>query len=206
MKKTCIEYAWLAFLLFGLTTSCAPVKSVNIWKDEAYQRKPQKILIIGIGEQKFMRDFFENNLVQRLRTEGLDATAANKVLPESDKPLPREIVAAKVKELGIDSVLVGRNVSKKEESKLYEGGVYIAPAGFNNGWYPFYYDSLMVFSTPGYAYDADILTIVTNLYDVDTGKLSWSYLSEVRVEGARERAIEHYIDSLMVQLRESRLL
>lgn len=61
-------------------------------------------------------------------------------------------------------------------------------------------------AVPGTAYDAEFFTMVTNIYDVASEKLVWSYLSRTKVETSREGAINPFIETIMKQLEKSQLL
>jgi len=189
----------------AFTASCATTKTLHTWKDEGYNQRLRKVLVISVSEVDFMRNHFENVLAENLASRGVEALAGNKVFPQSAK-LDRESIAAKVRELGIESVLVARRVDKGEVSKLYPGGVFVVPADYYHGWYGFYSDSIAFVSVPGRAYDAEYFTLVTNIYDVSSDKLIWTYLAQVKVEESREGAINPFIATIMKQLEASKLV
>jgi hypothetical protein len=205
--KHSLRYCFFIGLVFvTLTTSCSSIKTVHVWKDDTYNQRLRKVLVIAVAELDFMRNHFENVLSQSLVSSGVEAIPGNKVLPQPEGKLDRKAILAKVRELGIDSVLVVRSVNKKEVSKFQPGGVYLMPTNFNEDWYGFYSDSFIIVSDPGRAYDADYFTLVTNVYNVSSDKLIWSNLSQVKVENSREGAINPFIDWLMKQLEDSKLL
>ncbi len=194
----------LALMLF--TASCASTKTLHVWKDEGYKQKLGKTLIIVIAELDYMRNHFENVLAGRLGDHGIDAIPSNKVIPQLGAKPDRESIAAKVRELGVENVVVARAINKDEYAQLIQGGVYFVPAGYYSGWYSFYADSFSIVAVPGTAYDAEFFTIVTNIYDVQSEKLIWSYLSRVKVETSRQGAINPFIETIMRQLESSKLL
>jgi hypothetical protein len=196
---------FITLMLMALTISCSSIKTVSVWKDEGHNQRLRKVLVIAVAEQDFMRNHFENMLAQSLASRGIEATPSNKVFPQSQK-LERSSIEAKVRELGIGSVLVARVVSKDEESRIYSGGVYLVPTDYYSGWYGFYSGSFAFVPVPGSAYDAEFFTMVTNIYDVSSEKLVWSYFSKVKVENSRQGAINPFIDALMKQLDGSKLL
>jgi hypothetical protein len=194
----------LAVMLF--TASCASTKALHVWKDEGYKQKLGKTMIIVIAELDYMRNHFEDVLALRLGDRGIDAIPSNKVIPQLGAKLDREAIVAKVRELGVENVVVARAISKDEYSQLVPGGVYFVPVGYYSGWYSFYADSFSIVAVSGAAYDAEFFTIVTNIYDVQSEKLIWSYLSRVKVETSREGAINPFIETIMKQLESSKLL
>ena len=188
------------------TASCATTKTLNVWKDEGQSQKLGKTLVIAIAELDYMRNHFENVLALRLGDSGIDAIASNKVIPQLGENPGRETIVAKVKELGVENVLVIRAVNKDEYSRLTSGGVYLVPTDYYSGWYSFYADSFTMVAVPGSAYDAEFFTLVTNIYDVRSEKLVWSYLSRTKVETSRQGAINPFIETIMKQLENSKLL
>jgi hypothetical protein len=196
---------FITIMLIAMTSSCSSIKTVSVWKEEGYNQRIRKVLVISTSEVDFMRNHFENVLSQSLASRGIEAVPSNKIFPQSEK-LDRSAIEAKVKELGIGSVIVTKVVSKKEESRLYIGGVYMVPTDYYSGWYGFYSGEFAFVSVPGSAYDAEFFTIVTNIYDVSSEKLIWSYFSKVKVENSREGAINPFIDTLMKQLDANKLL
>ena len=197
---------FIGVVFLALTASCAPTKTLHVWKDDQYNQRLQKVLIIAVTEQEYMRDHFENVLAENLESRGVAAVASNKVFLQPGEKLDREAIAVKVRELGIANVLVARSASKKEVSQLTPGGLYFVPTNYYSGYYGFYYDSFFAVSVPGTAYDAEFFNIVTNIYDARSEKLIWSYLSQVKVEGSKQGAINPFITILMKRLEESKLL
>jgi len=197
---------FIGFVFLAVAASCAPTKTLHVWKDDQYNQRLKKVLIIAVTEQEYMRDHFENVLAENLESRGIAAVASNKVLPQPAAKVDREVIAAKVRELGIGNVLVSRSVSKKEVSQLTPGGLYFVPTNYYSGYYGFYSDSFLAVSVPGAAYDAEFFNIVTNVYDAHSEKLIWSYLSQVRVEGSKQGAINPFITTLLKQLDDGKLL
>ena len=189
-----------------LTASCASTKTLHVWQDEGHRQKLGKTLVIAVAELDFMRNHFENVLALSLGERGIDATSSNKAVPELGAKPDREKLAAKVREMGFESVVVSRVVTKDEYSRLIPGGVYFVPANYYDGWNSFYTDSYSVVSFPGSSYDAEFFTMVTNIYDVRSEKLIWSYLAKVKVETSREGAINPFIETIVKQLESSKLL
>jgi hypothetical protein len=194
----------IALVVMLFTASCASTKTLSVWKDEGHNQKLGKTLVIAIAELDFMRNHFENVLALRLGDSGIDAIPSNKVMPQA-KP-DREVIMAKVRELGVENVLIARVINKDEYSELMPGGVYFVPADYYSGWHSFYEDSYSIVAVPGSAYDAEFFTMVTNIYDVRSEKLIWSYLSRVKVETSRQGAINPFIETIIKKLESSKLL
>ena len=186
-----------------LTMSCAQTKTLHVWKDNAYGQISGKVLIIIVADNDNIRSHFENVLAEKLAERNIPAVASHKVFPQTEKAPDRELVMAKVKELGIGSVIVGRPISREDFSSMTEGGTYLVPQNYYAGYYSVYSDSMSFVTVPGSSYDAEFFTLAVNLYDVPTEKLVWSFLSRVKVEQSRQAAVNPFIDTLMRQFQSS---
>jgi len=192
----------LGLLLLLLPAACAPIKTLDVWKSETDARPLKTVMIIAVAQEETIRRQAENVLADQLAKRGVDATASHKVLPKTEGKPDREAILAKVKELGVDSVLVARSISKEEITNHQYGGVVVAGlAIYNNGWYGASY---------GYSYDkqydTDFFTISIKLYDVNSEKPFWSVLSQVKVEGSRQKAVNLLIPSVVEQLETSQII
>ncbi|MCL5023571.1 MAG: hypothetical protein M1497_09445 [Nitrospirae bacterium] len=205
MKSTLKGFSLTGLMLIVLSTSCASNRTLHVWKDEGYNQRLRKVLVIAVAQLDFMQKHFETGLCDGLASRGVEAVPGNKVFAQAGAKLDREAIAAKVRELGIESVLITRSVSSEDVSRLYPGGVDIVPAGYYAGWYGFYSESFAYVPVSGKAYDAEFFTIVTNVYDVKSEKLIWSSLTKVKVENSREGAIDPFISALMKQLEGGKL-
>lgn len=190
------------FLFVMLATACSPVKNLEVWKNEDHDLRLTRVLVIALTQKENIRKQFENVLSDQLAKRGVEAIPGHKVLPPLGEKPDREFVVAKVKELGVDSVLVARSISQAEITNHQYGGVVLGGvAVYSEGWYGYSY---------GYSYDrqydTDVFTISTKLYDVDSKQPAWSYLSQVKVEGSKEGAVNLFIPTIVKHLEESQLI
>jgi len=187
-----------------IATACAPVKTLNVWKDERYSQPLHKVLVIAVTKQDYIRNQFENVLSNQLNARGIEAIPSYKVLPQPGAKLDRDTVVAKIQEMGIENVLVARPISKKEITNHTPGGAFFAPtAVYNDGWYT-YYTGLLVY--PERAYDTDYFTVSTNLFRLGNQKPVWSYLAQVKVTDSRQAAVNKFVPLIVQELDKSKLL
>jgi len=193
----------LCLLLVTLATACAPIKKLEVWKDETYSSQPQKILLIALAKRDNIRRQSENVLANHLVKKGVEAIPSFKVLPQSAEQLDRQAVEAKVKELGFDTVLVARSISQKEITNHQYGGAIMGGQAVysDGGWHGYAYG----FSY-NREYDSDYFIVSTKLYDVHSEKPAWSYLVQVKVEGSKEKAVNQLIPTIVEQLEASKIL
>ncbi len=195
---------WLTVMLFIF--SCAPKSTLHVWKNEDYSQKLGKTLIIFVTGNDFIRNHFENVLAGRLSDSGVKAFPGNKVMLQLGIRPEREAVVARVRQLGIESVIVARAVSNDEYSRLISGGGYIVPIGYNTGWNSFYADSFSIDMDPRIVYDVEYFAVVTNIYDLRSEILVGSYLSAVAGGTARQEALDLFIEMVLKELARSKLL
>lgn len=194
----------ISLLLLTLIAACSPVKTINVWKDATYTGKLHTVLIIAVIEQNYMRKQFENALTYELNALGLAAIPSYKVLPQRGTEISKDQVIEKVKQLGVDTVLVTRSIMKDSIVNFQPGGSYFATTGmYNDGWYTVYIGNVVY---PVREYDIDYFTIATTLFDVQRKKPVWSDLSRVKVSGSRQAAINNFVPVLVKKLRESNIL
>lgn len=194
--------SFLCFMLVMLTAACAPVKELEVWKSEEYTQSPSKILLIALTQKENIRKQFENVLADQLGKRGVEAIPGHKVLPPLGENPDRDLVVATVKKLGVDSVLVTHSISKEEIVNHQYGGVVLGGVAiYNEGWYGYSY---------GYSYnrvyDSDLFTISSKLYDVDSRQPAWSYLSQIKIDGSKEGAVNLFIPTIIEQMDSSQLL
>ena len=193
----------LCLLLVTVTTACAPIKKLEVWKDETYSSQPQKILLIALAKRDNIRRQSENVLANQLVKKGVEAIPSYKVLPQSEEKLDRQAVEAKVRELGFDTVLVARSIGQTEITNHQYGGVVLGGVAVysDGGWHGYAY---------GYSYnreyDSDYFIVSTRLYDVHSERPAWSYLAQVKVDGSKEKAVNQLIPTIVEQLEASKIL
>ena len=193
----------LCLLLVTVTTACAPIKKLEVWKDETYSSQPQKILLIALAKRDNIRRQSENVLANQLVKKGVEAIPSYKILPQSQDKLDRQAVEAKVRELGFDTVLVARSISQTEITNHQYGGVILGGQAVysSGGWHGYAY---------GYSYnreyDSDYFIVSTRLYDVHNERPAWSYLAQVKVDGSKEKAVNQLIPTIVEQLEASKIL
>jgi hypothetical protein len=194
----------VTLLFMILLAACAPVKMLEVRKDPAYTEKMGKVMLLAMAEEPYIRKQFEKVLANQLTGRGFDVVLSHEVLPQSTKKLDREIVVAKVKELGVTNVLVSRSVSRQEVTNQQAGGLYFKETSlFPDGW------SSYAVATSGQrevGYTTDYLTVESNLFVLGTKDPVWSNLAELKIEDSRQDAVNKFIPFLVEQLELSNLL
>ena len=184
-------------LVATLVTACATTQLNAVWKDQSYQGRPDKILVVGLAKNPVNRRIFEDEFVRQLKAHGTEAIASYTVLPDRQKD-DHAIIAAKVAELGADTVLITRMVSKKTVQFYVPGTAYYPPPHYGR-WPDYYGHGYEAMYTPGYMADEEFAVIETNLYEArNNDKLVWAASSETGMHGPDQSLIRSYI-SIMVK-------
>lgn len=187
-------------------SSCASTTVTGYWRDEAYNGAPKKALVVLVTAKPTVLRLFEDDFTQQLKTRGIDAVAAYTLLPSEEKP-SKETIAAAAEKINADSLFITRLVDKKSYEVYYPGSVYVAAPGYYTpGWGDYYTRGYNYYSTsPGYAYQQEILYVETQLWDVKSNKLIWSVITETQPRSSLESEVQGYVRVIMKNLSKNRI-
>jgi len=115
--------------MLSLFMACMPptTKFSSIWKDETYQVRPEKILVINAFKFPSNRTLFEEDFVKALKDRRIDAVVSYNVMPDpvvDDK----EAIAVQAKAVGADTVLINRPLETAQKEVLITGGTLFGEA------------------------------------------------------------------------------
>jgi hypothetical protein len=193
-------------LLFGIAvlTSCATTQLTSVWKDPAFQSRPEKIMVIGMAKNPLNRRLFEDEFVQQLKAHGTDAIASYTVLSDKQQE-DQDVIAAKLKDVGADSVLITRLVSKKTVRVFMPGSAYYPPPYYGT-WPDYYGYGYRYLYSPSYIAEDEYAVIESNLYQTGNDKLIWAASSETLMTDANQNMIKSYIDIMVNSMAGNGLL
>ena len=204
MKRFLSSPISFLMLVVLLLSGCVSTRLTAVWKDVAYQAHPTKVMVIGVAKTPLKRRIFEDEFVAQLKAHRTDAVASYKVLSDK-KQDDQEAIAAKVKELDADTVLITRLVSKKTV-KVYVPSMPYYPPLYYGRW-PDYYDyGYRTMYTPGYMTEEEFAVMETNLYDAASDNLIWAATSETEIRGSDQSQIKEYIGVMSNTMVEHGLL
>jgi hypothetical protein len=181
----------LSILIALLVTACTTTQLTAVWKDPSYQTRPAKIMVVGIAKSPVNRRLFEDEFVRQLKSRGTDAIASYTVVPD-EKQADQEAIAKKVAELGADTVLITRLVSKKIV-QVYVPGTPYYPPPYYGSWPDYYGYGYRYMYTPGYIADDEYAVVETNLYEAKSDKLIWAASSETGINDTDQNLIQTYV-------------
>lgn len=175
--KNFIMLMTLAFI-FG---SCSGIKVVDSWKgDDIGDLANEKILVIARSDDMVGRQRFEQEIAERLRAGGIDATESYKKFPsmKQNQELTEEQIAQRVqiiKNEGYVGVVLTVLKDMSKEIVTSETGGYVS-----GGYYPSYYGGYYggfggyygrVYSPYGYGYGGSYVPSETRTYTSETYSL-----------------------------------
>ncbi len=178
-------------LIAMLLSACASTELNAVWKDPTYKARPAKIMVVGVARNPLNRRIFEDEFVAQLKARGTEAIASYTVLPDQQES-NREAIAAKVKDLGADSILITRLVSKKIIQTYVPGTRYYPPPLYGS-WPNYYGYGYRYMHTPDYIFEDEYAVMETNLYEAKSDKLVWAASYETGILGSDTSLIQGYV-------------
>lgn len=161
-------------------------------------------MVIGVAKNPAKRRIFEDEFVLQLKAHGTEAIASYSVLPDNQQD-DTAAIAEKVEQLGADTVLITRLVSKKTVQVYVPGTAHYPPLYYGT-WPDYYRYGYQAMYTPGYIAENEYAIIETNLYEAAHNKLIWAVSSETGMSGADQKIIKSYIGVMVKAMIEQGLL
>jgi hypothetical protein len=152
-----------------------------------------------------MRNFIEQEFVAQFKERGVEGVASNKVIP-AELARDKEAVLSFIKGKGVETVLVTRLLDQRYSDKSVGGGVAYMPVGYGGGWDGIYYDGFAAIGLPVAQSSLDVFAMQMNVYDLQEAKLIFSAVSNTDVEGAKEKVVRPFVETMVKELAAARLL
>jgi hypothetical protein len=164
---------------------------------------PHKIMIIAIAKKPANKRTLEEEFVKSITLLGTDAVPSYAILPDN-KDSDKDAIAAKMKELGADAVLITR-IASRDTVYNYVPDQY-APPPYYCTWQGYCEFGFNNMSTPGYVDEVKYATMETNLYDAGNDKLVWSASSETEIIGTDQKFIKSYVNAIVKKMVKQKFL
>lgn len=197
MKGKCFLCVTISILLLVIMTSCATTTLKSVWRDSAYRGGPlENVLIIGVDANPTVKELLEDEFAGQLKAAGTAAVPSHTILSE-DEVLDKGTILTKMKERGIDSVLVVSVADVKVTGTYESYPPYSSVGGFSTDY----------LACCQYVSTGRTLFIETKFFDAKFDKLIWSALSETIVESpSLKYSIESFVHAVAEDLRDKKLL
>lgn len=182
-------------LVAAVFTACSTTQIKSVWKDPSYLGHPQRIMVIAVAREPIYRRILEDEFVLQLKARGADAIASYTTLPDRSQD-DQAAIAKMVVQLGADTVLISRMVSKRSVRVYYPATVYHRPYYYSK-WPDYYRQGYESINTPGYTTKYEYALMETNLYDVHNDNLIWAATTETGVDSLNQTLIKPYIGTVL---------
>ena len=199
----------LALTIGAVAGACSSnVKMVRSWVDpEMPKGSVKKLFVIGVTEQDSLRRAFEDTCVGLLKDIKY-AAAPGYNLVSDPTHVDKDQVKAQLQQQGFTHVLVTRVVHREDveeyhpPSTMYVGvGGYGGYPGYYGGWYPYYSMGYSTVTSPGYVTSKTVLSVESNLYDINTEKMVFTGLSQAYTSDDPQGTVNQYLQSLFYEMR-----
>jgi hypothetical protein len=158
-----------------------------------------------MSDKVTVRRSYEEKLVQELKKKGVNAVPSAAIMPGDELP-DKESVRTAIQGKGFDSVLVTRIIGVEKETRYIPPRTYVIPDRNYYGFYDYYYRSYQVVQQPGYLEEETIVSLETNIYDVNTEKLVWAITSESFNPNKAAEVIKPLSKLIVDKLRKDKMI
>jgi hypothetical protein len=175
----------MAVLLALGFAACATTSVKAVWKDEAYQNQPKKVLVISMFKNETARRMVEDEFRKHLRYRGIDSAPGYEVFPGSELPT-KETIVEKVRSDGFDSLLLIRLIDTRTEQRtITTGPTTYAPAHYG-------------MPMTGY--------VQSNFYDAATERLVWTATSDTWLADSDQKTVKTFVSVMMESLQKQKIV
>ncbi len=216
MRRLCDRRDWrraaLSLLLLASLSGCAATQVQQVWRDDSYHgAKPQKLLVIAMVSNQTVRRTIESGFAKRFRDRGMSATESFRVIENNEigSNEAREAVIAKIRELGIEALVLTQVAGVRKAEETIPGMTITRGVGLPTGSYGAWggYTAVVASfpgptapTTQGYAHERKFLALETRVFDVRTEDLIWAVRTETRLNGAPQEEIDPYVTLVVRKL------
>jgi hypothetical protein len=206
-KRALIGLAAGAIAAFS---SCAPAtRLTSSWSDPTQAGHTyQTVAVVGVTPRTTIRRQYETMFAADLQKRGIKAVASFSVLGEGQ--VQQDEAVEKFKQSGVDGVIVTRLVDQETYNTYYPPTYSTAyvPSAYYGGWYGYYSMGYTYETSPGYTVENKVFRLESNLYNLSSGKLAWSGLTETTLMSgdAPDREIQPVIDELIAGMEKAKVL
>jgi hypothetical protein len=189
--------------------SCAPAtRLTSSWTDPTQTgHHYQKVAVVGVTPRTTIRRQYESVFAADLQKRGIAAVTSFSVLGEGQVD---STAAGAFMQNGVDGVIVTRLVDQETYNTYYPPTYSTAyvPSSYYGGWYGYYNMGYTYETSPGYTVENKVFRLESNLYNLTSGKLAWSGLTETTLMSgdAPEREIQPVVDELIANMVKSKVL
>jgi hypothetical protein len=196
----------MAVLLALGFAACATTSVKAVWKDEAYQNQPKKVLVISMFKNETARRMVEDEFRKHLRYRGIDSAPGYEVFPGSELPT-KETIVEKVRSDGFDSLLLIRLIDTRTEQRtITTGPTTYAPAHYGMPMTGYYNQGYQAYYSSTYQVEDRYATVQSNFYDAATERLVWTATSDTWLADSDQKTVKTFVSVMMESLQKQKIV
>ena len=181
-----------------LAVACATTTLRDQWGDATWRGGPfRKLLVLGVSSNVSERRSFEDIMVARLASAGVEAIPAYRYLPSADK-VPEVALDDAVRASGADGLLMSRVLAIDRRTMA---STSFAPV-HGLGWYGLYTHWYPVTEVRQY----DVASVETSLFAADGKRVVWSGMTQTYAPTSVARDAPAFADVIVEALQQRGLL
>lgn len=214
MRTLAMYASFLACLL--MVVGCSSTQMTGSWKDPDYNRRIDRVYIIGISSQELNRRLFEDKFAEYLDSYGVTSFVSYKDIQDVEN-VEKATIDKQLEVHRAESLLITRVISKRTEKVVnpgyssyrawpYYGPPHYSPAPYYHNYWSYFdhrYDMLYV---PPTVSRYQVVTAECNLYAADSGELIWAAQVETVVDKNFQKKIDEFIETVIQGMSEDGLL
>lgn len=175
-------------------------QTVFSWKNpDTVQTNFSKIAIVGVFPKEELKSTFENEIIQRLKKQGVNAIASIDVLSPNLKKrnADSEKVIKHLKSKGYDAVLMVTVSGMNQKKEYTTGSISYAPTTYYGRFGQYYRTTYRKTWSPGYFRQERIFYLEAHLYGLSEGHLVWLFEYELSNPDSIKNASKAYAKKLV---------
>lgn len=197
----------IAALTVVFVAACAPLtETVKLYEDPSgVDTQFTKLLIIDVSSDNTVQRNFENKIVARLGEEGVDAVPSHARL-DSSEGLVQDDIDEMASDVGADGILITHIASVDTSAELKKGREDLVSTCRKGDPTDYFLYDRKVLVEPNSVKIAHTVVVITNLYDVASGKRIWTVQSTCFRKESMEAALLDEANAIVGQLRSDELI
>jgi len=210
MEQAVIRWTLLLSALVFLA-GCSSTQMAATWHDpNVPSGSVKKVFVIGVAKDQLNRRLVEDKFAAKLASLGSRGVQSYNYFSDTQLKDDKDAVMTKVRELGCDAVLVTMATGSRTETVITPGRTYGTVRGDSyryerrrytpsdrsrRGWDDYYRSSFDITHEPATTTDFKIVTMESNLYNLDK-KLIWSAQAETVIDKPVGELITEFVDEV----------
>ena len=209
MKCMIRYFSIFFFLITSITlTGCSSTKLVESWSEPNFTRQPlTKILVLGVMRNEQQRRIYEDTVVVRLNTNGIEGVAGYTMISDPADYKDKSIIEDAVHKSGADGALIATLVGVKEKERHVPPTVHYEPMyGYRHGFYDYYGMSHRAVYSPGYTTIDTIVKLETTVFSLIPNVMIWAGSTESFNPPSSQKIVEENADIIIKSMKTAKLL